>query len=181
MTEENDNGKTKENSFETFEEYLGSVDDKTRELYEKHTAGLKSALEKEREERKSLSDRIKEIAPKAEKGSELESRLAETLKMLEDAEKRNLETDRRAKFIEQAIRPEIGCSNVNAAYKIALADNLFDKNGDPIWPELKKNAPELFRSKVTDAGKNSKVDSNDMNSIIRSVAGYQEKKDDYPN
>jgi hypothetical protein len=142
-----DKGKdTQTTDAKDFESWLDGQDDKVKELYQTHTSGLKSALEKERGERKDLSDQLKELLPKAEKGSELEKQLTETVGKLEAAEKR-------ASFVEQAIKPEIGCVNVKAAYALALADDFFDKTGSPNWEDIKKAAPELFRKPgSTDGG-----------------------------
>jgi predicted nuclease with TOPRIM domain len=162
-----DKGKdTQTTDAKDFESWLDGQDDKVKELYQTHTSGLKSALEKERGERKDLSDQLKELLPKAEKGSELEKQLTETVGKLEAAEKR-------ASFVEQAIKPEIGCVNVKAAYALALADDLFDKHGDPDWDELKKSAPELFRKAgKTDGGAGGdKTPGNDINAAIRRAAG----------
>jgi predicted nuclease with TOPRIM domain len=151
---------------ETFDAWIEKQDDKVKELYQTHTSGLKSALEKERDEKKLLSGQLKELLPKAEKGSDLEKQLSETLIKMDAAEKR-------ASFVEQAIKPEIGCVNVKAAYALALADDLFDKNGRPDWSEIKKTAPELFRKAgSTDGGAGGETPpANDINSAIRRATG----------
>lgn len=146
----------------SFEEWLSSQDDEVRELYEQHTSGLKSALEKEKEARKSLSQQLKELVPKAEKGSELEQKLTETVSRLESAE-------RRALFAEQANQVE--CVNPKAAYALAVSEDLFDENGQPEWKKIKEIAPELFRRTAkTDAGVNESAPV-DINAAIRKATG----------
>lgn len=164
----------KDKSYETFDEFLATLEPEVVKLYEAHTEGLKSALEKEREDRRSLAEQIKLLQPKAEKGSELEQQLSETLKKLEEAEKRSEETQRHANFTEEAIKPEIGCSNVKAAYALAKAEDLFDRNGKPEFDKLKAMAPELFKgsSGVTNAGKRTQTSvGEDINESIRRSAG----------
>jgi len=158
----------KSSQYETFEAYLDKQPQEVKELYQKDIHGLKTALEAERGNSKTLSGQLKELLPKAEKGSELEKQLSETLGKMEAAE-------RRAGFAEEAIKPEIGCSNVKAAYALALADNLFDSRGNPKWAEIKQAAPELFRKAgSTDGGAGGKTPPvNDINSAIRRAAGRE--------
>jgi hypothetical protein len=153
---------------ETFEAWLEKQDDKIKGLYESHTNGLKSALSAERDTNKTLSGQLKELLPKAEKGRELEKQLTETVNKMEAAE-------RRAQFAEEAIKPEIGCTNVKAAYALALADSLFDSRGNPKWAEIKTAAPELFRKAgSTDGGAGSKTSpATDINTAIRRAAGRE--------
>jgi len=151
---------------ETFDAWLGKQDAKVQELYQSHTHGLTSALKTERENNKTLSTQLKELLPKAEKGSDLEKQLNETLGKMEAAE-------RRAQFSEEAIKPEIGCTNVRAAYALAVTDGLFDKSGNPDWNQIKQTAPELFRKAgSTDGGAGGKTPPvTDINAAIRAAAG----------
>jgi hypothetical protein len=155
---------------QTFEAWLEEQDDKVKELYESNVSGLKSALQSERDAKKELSSQLKELLPKAEKGSELEKQLTEMANKAEAAE-------RRALFAEEAIKPEIGCRNVKVAYALAIADDLFDKRGNPDWDEIKKIAPELFGSGTANANpgagtnKDQKPKGQGMNEWIRSQAG----------
>jgi len=121
--------------------------------------------------KKTLSAQLKELLPKAEKGSELEAQLTETVSKLESAE-------RRAAFAEQAIKPEVSCSNVKAAYALALADNLFDKDGNPDWTTIKQTAPELFRKpSSTDGGAgNRQPPKEDIYTAAMRAAGLTKEK-----
>lgn len=163
-----------QSNYETFEEYLESADEDVRELYTEHTSGLKSALEKEREERKELSKQLQGLQSKAEKGSELETKLQKTIEELEQKEQQYQQTQKRIRFVEQAGTSDVGCINAKAAWAIAVTDDLFDRNDDPDWEAIKKSAPELFRKTSTDAGKgaNSPTGS-DINAEIRRKAGYR--------
>lgn len=161
-------------AYNSFEEYLETAEPTVKELYEKHISSLKNALNAERDNRRKLSEQLKEIAPKAEKGSELERQLAETAKTIEELEQRSREYERQAQFASEAIKPEIGCVNVDAAYALAVVKGLFNQEGKPLWNELKKSAPQLFRSEATSttaAGRSGKV-ADDINAAIRRAAGY---------
>jgi hypothetical protein len=122
---------------QTWEQVLEKLPKEQKELYEAHTKGLKNTVEATREERDGLKGQLQEALKKAEKGSVLETTLTETLKKLEVM-------DKRAKFAEQAIKPEIGCKNPKAAFLVAQEGEHFKKNGDPDWEAIKKEAPELF-------------------------------------
>lgn len=174
--ENKDNG-GQESKYGTFEEYLATLDKPVKDLYEQHTHGLKTALEKEREDRKKLKESFDSLKSAAEKGSELEGKLRDATKLLEEADARYQEVERRANFTEQAIKPEIGCTNVRAAYALAVSENLFDSKQNPDWKSIKSAAPELFKSgKFTDAGKNNKsnISDFDMNAALRRAAGLKE-------
>jgi len=83
--------------------------------------------------------------------------------------------ERKAAFNEDASRPEVGCSNPKAAYALATAEDLFDRQGRPDWNALKQVAPELFRKPGpgnSDGGAgNGNQPHPTMNDIIRRAAG----------
>ena len=83
--------------------------------------------------------------------------------------------ERRAAFAEDAIKPEIGCTNVKAAFALATAEDLFDRHGRPDWNALKATAPELFRKPTSgsaDGGAGTRqAPQLDMNTLIRRAAG----------
>lgn len=152
----------------TFETYYAGLDETHKGLVDGHVTGLKTALQSERTERANLTRQINELKAKAEKGSDLEKQLGDMATRLEQAE-------RRATFAEDAIKPEVGCTNVKAAYALALAEDLFDRQGRPDWARLKAAAPELFRragSGSADGGAgNNQTPRFGMNEIIRRAAG----------
>lgn len=143
-------------------------DPKIKELYEQHTASLLNTVKATREERDGLKSQVKDLLAKSEKGSENEKALSETLAKLEA-------TERRATFVEEAVKPGIDCRNPKAAYALAVTIDAFDRKGNPDWTLLKKEAPELFGKSAPPAHGGSGTDSppqaNDINSMIRRAAG----------
>jgi hypothetical protein len=162
---------TPENQGETpasFEAWMEKQDESTRALYENHINGLKTTVKTTRQERDDLAKQVREILPKAEKGSEFEKNLTETLLKLEA-------TERRATFVEEAVKPGIDCRNPKAAYAYAVTVDAFDKKGNPDWELLKREVPELFGRSSPPAhggsGTESPPQANDINSMIRRAAG----------
>jgi hypothetical protein len=172
MPDENANQvQTPENKGEmpaSFEAWIEKQDESTKELYENHISGLKNTVKTTRQERDDLAKQVREILPKAEKGSEFEKNLTETLAKLEA-------TERRATFVEEAVKPGIDCRNPKAAFALAVTIDAFDKRGNPDWALLKREAPELFGKLTPPAHGGSGTDAppqaNDINSMIRRAAG----------
>lgn len=155
---------------ENFEVWLSAQPENVQKLYNEHVSGLQNTVKATRKERDDLKDQIKETLKQVEKGSEAEKALQENLTKLEYAE-------RKANFLEDAIRPEIGCKNPRVAFALAMAEDLFLKDGRPDWSALKQSAPELFGTNnvKSNAGKgtDNPPKNEDMNTIIRRVAGVQ--------
>lgn len=152
-----------------FDKWLGEQPEQVRGGLEKHTSGLKSALENERTQRKDFARQLKDLTGKAEKGSEAEKALGEMSSRLEQSE-------RRAAFYEEAGKPENGCINPKAAFLVAQADDLFKRSGEPDWTAIKAAAPELFGRKTppgnAGTGKESPpAAAGGMNQFIRAAAG----------
>jgi hypothetical protein len=151
----------------TFDDVLKGLPEEDRKLYESHTAGLKNTVNATREERDALKAELQNALKDAGKGSELETKLTDALNRLS-------ESDRHAAFVEEAIKPEIGCKNIKAAYALAVSLDLFKKNGAPEWESIKKEAPELFGPTVPEGnggqgtGGGQQTPAN-MNEIIRSA------------
>jgi hypothetical protein len=120
-----------------WDEFLAAQPEPVKKLYTDHHTKLLNAVKATRGDSKALEDRINELLPKAEKGSELEKSLQEL------TEKLKQET-RRSSFLESAIKPEIGCRNPENALIIASKKDLFKKDGTPDWEEIKKAYPEGF-------------------------------------
>lgn len=152
-----------------FDEFIKTQPEEVRKAFEKNTQGLKSALGSEREQRGALEKQVKELAAKADKGSELEKSLNELTAKLESS-------DRHSTFVEEAVKPEIGCTNIKAAYALAVSEELFDKRGNVNWDALRKEAPELF-GKPGDGGAGHGTGGNPpggketVDDIIRRQAG----------
>lgn len=123
----------------TWDEWHGQLSDEHRKLIESKfdtdAKALKGALEKERDEAKTLAKQLKELQGKAEKGSEMEKALADMQAQLSAALQEKA-------FILEA--PAQSVTNVKAAYKLASADGLIDAKGTVDWDALKKSYPELF-------------------------------------
>lgn len=152
-----------------FAAWLGEQPDTVKQAIESSTASLHNALKAEREERKALARQLREATAQAETGSDLRRQLEELSSKHEQAE-------RKAAFLEDAIKPEIGCSNPRAAFLVATAEGLFDRRGDPDWKAIKAAAPELFQRKLptgnAGAGQNSPpARASSMNDLIRQAAG----------
>lgn len=152
----------------SWDAFLDTQPEPIQQLYATHTTGLQNAVKATRAERDGLAQQIKDLLPKAEKGSEFEKSLTETLSKLEVAE-------RRANFVEDAVKPEIGCRNPKMAFLLAQAENLFDRKGQPDWNAIKAAAPELFGkpSAAGNAGSGTQdpPHKTGMNDFIRRAAG----------
>lgn len=96
-------------------------------------------------QRKEYADQLREATKKAEKGSEAEKAFGAISAQLEQAQLR-------ATFVEEAIRPEVGCLNPKVAFQVASADSLFTRAGAPDWQAIKAAAPELFGRNKTPPG-----------------------------
>lgn len=154
----------------SFDSWLGAQPEHVRKGYETHTAGLRSALETERTQRKEFASQLKGLSAKAEKGSEAERALGEMSSRVEQAEQR-------AAFYEEAGKPEIACTNPKAAFLVASAEGLFKRSGEPDWNAIKQAAPELFGQRKTPPGNagsgngSPPAQKGDMNAFIRAAAG----------
>lgn len=154
----------------TFDAWQKGLSDEQKGLIESHVKGLKSALDSERGSRKDLEKQLRDMAKKAEAGSDAQTQLT---KLADDL----LTADRKADFYEAA--HAAGARNLKLAFTVALTDELFDKHGRVNFDEMKKSYPELFASTTTprgDAGSGTdrkpKAGAG-MNDFIRSAAGRQ--------
>jgi hypothetical protein len=153
----------------TFGEWLGTQNDGVKALYEADTKGLKSALSDEREMRKTLEKDIRDLAAKADKGSELEKQLTVTADSLSEATSR-------ADFYEAA--HTAGVTNIKLAFLVTKQDEIYDKKGNPDFDALKKGYPELFgkpaeppKANAGDGAGQEAPKGKDMNAWIREAAG----------
>lgn len=169
MADENTNGAGGNTESVTFEQWIEKQSDDVKASYGEHVKGLKNTVSATRRERDELKNQLSDALKAAERGSELESKLNATIAQIEAA-------TRRADFMEEAIRSDIGCKNPKVAFALATAEGLFTKTGAADWQAIKAAAPELFGTPGTKAnggsGNADGVKTNDMNAIIRRVAGY---------
>ena len=119
----------------SFDTWIKDQDEKIKSMLEGHTKGLKTALESERGNRKDLEKQLRDLAGKAEKGSEAQGQLT---KMADEMAK----ADQRADFYEAA--HAAGVTNLKLAYTVALTDEMFDRRGQVNFEMLKQGYPELF-------------------------------------
>lgn len=153
----------------TFETFIAKQPDDVKSLLEDHTKGLKSALDSERETRKGLEKQIRDLATKAEKGSEAQQQLTTLADQMSLA-------DRKATFYEDA--HTAGVTNLKLAFVVATTDELFDKKGAVNFVDLKTKYPELFGSKKVPSGNagdgtDSTTQPTSMNDAIRALAGVR--------
>lgn len=155
----------------TYETWHESLPQEQKTLIANHTQSLKGALDSERETRKGLEKQVRDLAKKADAGSETQTQLTKLADDLQAA-------DRKADFYEAA--HTAGVKNLKLAFTVAVADEMFDKHGRVNFDEMKKSYPELFLGKTTPAGnagdgthQNHPAGSNDMNALIRRRAGRE--------
>lgn len=167
-----DQGNQGNQSPNDFEAWLEAHPD-GKPLYEAHTKGLNSALVAERAGRKEEAARHR-----AELQDAITKTQGEAQQKLQEALEANQELETRSSFMEEAIRPEIGCIDATAAYWVALEMNAINDKGKIDWGALKEQHPSLFRSKVANANAGAgtqglPVQKVDMNSLLRKAAGRE--------
>jgi hypothetical protein len=154
----------------TFDQWFPSQDKAIQDLVQGRLQALEGTLRAQKGERENLTKQIKDLAAKAEKGSE-------TQKALEDVSAKLDAETRRADFFEDAAKPDIGCSNPRLAYLAAQQAGAIDQKGRINWDVLKQQFPELFKPKSpppASAGagtSNPPAAKNSMNDYIRHAAG----------
>lgn len=172
MTDQNAGGSGENQTQEqgqglTFDTWIAGQDASVKTLLEGHAKGLKSALDSERESRKSLEKQLKDLAGKAEKGSELEKQLGELLSQQQGAQTR-------AEFYEAA--HAAGVSNLKLAYVVASQEGLIDQKGRVNFDEMKKQFPELFGASPKPAPGNAGTGTNNQLSDRTSMDEFIRRK-----
>ncbi len=152
-----------------YESWLEKQPTEVKGLLEGHVRGLKSALDSEREGRKKLEREIRDLAGKAEKGSQAEAQLTQVADKI-------AEGDRKAEFYEAA--HAAGVTNLKLAYLAAVQEDMFDKHGRVNFEAMRQTYPELFGgAKKPPAGtagngtRNAPDGHQGMNDFIRAAAG----------
>lgn len=152
----------------TWDSWINEQPEDVKTLLSGHTKGLKSALDGERDARKDLEKQLRDLAKKAEKGSELETQL-------NDLVTRSESEQLRADFYEAA--HQAGVTNLKLAFLVAQQDELIDRRGRVNFETLKRSYPELFGSVRVPAGNagagtgKEASGSQSMNDFIRRAAG----------
>jgi hypothetical protein len=120
----------------TFESWLGEQEEAVQGLVNDEVAGLRSALQSERQQRREFERELRDAARELEEGSEARTRLESMADELDTVE-------RRADFYEAA--HGAGVTNLRLAWLAVQQDeSLSDRRGNVNMARLKKNYPELF-------------------------------------
>lgn len=170
MPEENNTNQGGETPID-FNQWLETQPDNVRSLIDGHIKGLTTALSSEREARKTFEKQVRDLATKAELGSEAQKQLTAMAERIQAAEQQQA-------FYDEAHTQ--GVSNLKLAYMAATADGLLDARGHVNWEQLKKSYPQLFGATGgpprgnAGAGTQNPSSAANMNTIIRRAAGYHE-------
>lgn len=153
----------------SFDEWLTTQDESIKGLIETRFTALENTVKATRSERDNFAAEIKRLAKTQAEGSEARKALDEMSAKLET-------TERRADFMEEAMRPENQCRNPRAAWLLAQAEGLFNKQGRPDWQAIRAAAPELFGTVAGNAHAGSGTGTppapqKNMNDFIRTAAG----------
>ena len=154
---------------QTWEAWLESQDEGVQTLYQQHTRGLKSALESERDARKTIESQLRDLSQELEQGSAAREKLDALSADFDQAQ-------RRVEFYESA---PADLSNARLAWLAAQESEAFDRRGNVQWDTLRERYPELFNKQPTsvrtaNAGTSAKSAGNagfDMNAVLREAAG----------
>jgi len=162
----------KQDSAKTFEAWLEKQDDEVKGYIEDHTHGLSTALTNERNTRKDLEKKLKNLGKSLEKDSDAKKQLDQISADLKLTNAKNA-------FYEAAHKA--GVTNLRLAWLAADADELIEDDGTVDFEALKENNPQLFASsenKKTQANAHAgegngkkKTPELGMNAAIRRAAG----------
>jgi hypothetical protein len=162
-------GKQQSSTPPDYETWITDQPEEIKSMLSGRETGLKSALQKERDDRKKLEKDLREMAGKADKDSDAQRKLTEMADQM-------AESDRRAGFYEAA--HSAGISNLKLAFTVAVQDEMFDRKGNVNFEEMKKSYPELFGGAAKKPTGNAGEGTNDnkpagksMNDFIRTAAG----------
>lgn len=166
--------------------WIAGQPDQVRALIDSHVRGLKTALDKERQARSSLShertdlakqrsdlaNQLRQATKSVQEGSEARKTLEQMSAKLEQAELR-------ARFYEEGVKPEIGCTNPRMAMLAAQELDAIDSKGRIGWETIKGAFPEIFRQPRQPQGNAGAGTGapppanvgNAMNQMIRRAAG----------
>lgn len=119
----------------TFESWLAEQDEDAQHLIAEHIAGLKSALDSERNGRKTLEKQLRDAAKQLENGSEAQKQIEQMAADLNAA-------SARAAFYEAA--HGAGVRNLPLAFIAAREAGLLDSDGAADLKAMQERFPELF-------------------------------------
>ncbi len=123
----------------TFAAWLATQPETIQALYKEDVKGLKSALDSERDAKKSLESQLRDAAAKLEKGSEAQQALTK----LADEQ---AASQKRLDFYEAAADAKV--KNLRLAWAAASNDeDVWDRKGNCDFEKLRAKYPELFEGK----------------------------------
>ena len=167
-TEDKTNTKTGDEKPQDFAAFIAAQDEPTKALYKKHTDGLKSALDSERENRRTLEKELREAAASAEDGSEAKQKLEEAAALTQKA---SAQSD----FFEAA--HAAGVADLRLGWlAVQEDDTLRDRYGRADFTKLKEAHPALFADAKklpaghASAGASSDAPKPDVNESLRTAA-----------
>lgn len=164
-------GQTQENAGETqvvaFDEWIAKQPETVKAAIDEHVNGLKSALDAERGQRKTLERQLRDVSKKADEGSDFQKQLLEVADKMAEA-------DRKAEFYDAAHKA--GVTDLALAYMAATVGEMFDRHGKVNFEELKTTHPALFGTVTIPKGNpgngnNQQPAAQGMNEYIRRAAG----------
>lgn len=151
----------------SFDEWITAQGQEVQDMFDGYVSGLRSALESERTERKTLAKQIKDLGKQAEEGSELRQQLTSLTTALESVQQRTA-------FYESAPGD---VANLKLAFLAASDAGMVDDDGVD-WQAMRQRFPELFKRAVipagnagSGAGQNGAQPQRTMNDFIRAAAG----------
>lgn len=161
----------------TYESWLETLEDDKQQLLTEHTAGLKTALDDERTQRKTLASDLRDAVKAMKKSAGDETALAELTTSLGTLTEQLDETERKAQFYE-AMAGKV--SNVRLAFIAAQSAGLVDAKRGVDAESLQTQFPELFPGKQSGARGNAGDGAGSpppvatsMTALIRKGAGVQ--------
>lgn len=152
----------------TFEKWHDGQNDEVKGLIKGHVTGLKTSLATERDARTEAEKSVRDLADKAEKGSEAQAELTKLADNL-------AESNQKLEFYEQA--HEAGITNIKLAFIVAREEDLINKRGAVNFEKMKETYPQLFSKTRTpdgDAGDGTEEKPKPkagMNEALRAAAG----------
>jgi len=162
---------TQQPSYASFDEFYKSLSAENQRLVapaKEHFDKVYGTISEVRKERDGFSKQLKDLSKQLEGNKEAQAKVDELSKSLDGANKK-------ADFFAEAIQNE--CKNPKAAFALALASDLFTRDGAPDWKAIKAEAPELFGQKATkksSAGSGTRTEqprTGGINEWIREQAG----------
>lgn len=154
----------------SFDSWLKEQPDDVKAIIGDRFKNLETTLTSERDARKGFEKQVRDLATKAELGSEAQKQLTTMAEQIQAAE-------RRQSFYDEAHTQ--GISNLKLAYLAATDSGFIDDRGRVNWEQLKKAYPQLVMAVTPPRGNagdgaGTPPGKSTMNTIIRRAAGYNE-------